>query len=94
MWFGVYCKKADYPKRYDELRKALSNVVGGRRDQSDPWYRYLDDSPDFRHLNHNSLKLLMSEELRSRFAQSIAVPMMELWHQIKSGGLTEARPWL
>ena len=34
----------------------------------------------------------MSAESRSRFAQSIAEPMMELWRHLKSGGLTEARP--
>ena len=92
LWFGVSCQKASYPARHDELREGLSNVAGGRRDQSAPWYCYPTGSPDIRNLNHDSLGLLMSEELRTEFALSVAGAITEVWQQIKSRGLTEPGP--
>ena len=89
LWFGVYCEKDAKPERYRELRDALSRVDGGESDDTAPWYQYSEESIDLRNLNHDGLRLLMSEKSRSAFAKAVSAPMKELWRQIKRGGLAD-----
>ena len=89
LWFGVSCKKADYPERHEKLRDALSKVGVGGKENTSPWFCYPVGYPDFRNSNHDSLRLLNSEESRSAVAQTICTLMAELWQQIKSHHITQ-----
>ena len=89
LWFGVDCTKADNLDLHEKLRIALTGVGGGRADISSPWYRYPDGNPDFRNLNHDSLRMLMSDETRAEFVSAISRSMADVWQQIKLSGLAD-----
>ena len=89
LWFGISCYQPDDSKRHHALRDALSEIAGGKTSGDAPWFRYPENYPDFKSFTHDSLRLLMSEDRRSEFAQCISSPMGDLWRQIKAHGLAE-----
>ena len=89
LWFGVSCGRSEDAELHEALRVALSSVAGGRSQAGAPWFRYPENSPDFRNFTHDSLKLITSKKLRSEFAKSLCDPMGELWRQIQKHGLAK-----
>ena len=98
LWFGVSCAVWDDADLHGELENALAGGGRHHKDNSAPWYRWLDELPEWAgadewlHIedpNEATLKFLSSgSDTINDFAQRVVDEIKELWKAIKEHGLT------